>query len=524
MGIQGLLPLMKSIMVPIHIKELKGCTVAVDTYSWLHKGALSCSKDLCLGLPTSRHVDYCMHRVNLLRHYGVKPILVFDGGLLPMKSDEEVKRSRARKENLERAVEHESAGNSAAAYDCYQKAVDISPSVARELIEVLKEENVDYIVAPYEADAQMAFLSINNLVEAIITEDSDLIPFGCSRKFKNYDKVLLTHLMLSIQKSDIPIGLASLEARRNLKVARAIPKHSQLRQEPAPSMRNHSSEPSCMGEAAICTMNCSPGSPTGSQKLLDVLPLKVPVEACITATETNLSGFPHRVDQKARSISKENLYSSEPTANLQQSCDDVAKPSMSISRNHESISALDAVADRAGKRKVVRSRFFKSNILDKNDHDREKTKSDAEEGGDIAPFTYASLKQHKDDHVYESAKSVVEKQDQNMTLRNNDADSNDIPENNGSSMETDNKEVNFGCDISHLSRYSDISEKSMERFVSVISSFRYMGSGSRASGLRAPLKDVRNTCAVRSPTVPMDLSKYAYIPNTRKAASAGRKK
>lgn len=41
-----------------------------------------------------RHVEYCMHRVNLLRHCGVKPILVFDGGLLPMKGEQENKRAR----------------------------------------------------------------------------------------------------------------------------------------------------------------------------------------------------------------------------------------------------------------------------------------------------------------------------------------------------------------------------------------------------------------------------------------------
>lgn len=63
---------------------------------------------------------------------------------------------------------------------------------------------------------------------------------------------------------------------------------------------------------------------------------------------------------------------------------------------------------------------------------------------------------------------------------------------------TDKKtEGKFGSDISHLGRYSDIAEKSMENFVSVISSFRFASSGSRASGLRAPLKDVRNTCTNR---------------------------
>lgn len=105
-----------------------------------------------------------------------------------MKSEQEVKRARSRKKNLERAREHEAAGNSRAAYECYQKAVDITPKIASELIQVLKREKVDYIVAPYEADAQMAFLSVNKLVDAVITEDSDLIPFGCSRIIFKMDK------------------------------------------------------------------------------------------------------------------------------------------------------------------------------------------------------------------------------------------------------------------------------------------------------------------------------------------------
>lgn len=55
----------------------------------------------------------------------------------------------------------------------------------------------------------------------------------------------------------------------------------------------------------------------------------------------------------------------------------------------------------------------------------------------------------------------------------------------------------FGANISHLDQYSNIAEKSLERFVSVINSFRFTTSGSRASGLRAPLKNVQNTCANR---------------------------
>ena len=46
--------------------------------------------------------------------------------------------NRSRKENLAHAIEHESNGNNASAYECYQKAVDISPSVAYELIQVIR--------------------------------------------------------------------------------------------------------------------------------------------------------------------------------------------------------------------------------------------------------------------------------------------------------------------------------------------------------------------------------------------------
>jgi exonuclease 1 len=58
-------------------------------------------------------------------------------------------------------------------------------------------------------------------------------------------------------------------------------------------------------------------------------------------------------------------------------------------------------------------------------------------------------------------------------------------------------EGKFGCDVSHVNKYAGIAEKSMEKFASLISSFRYNPSGSHASGLRAPLKEVQNTRSMR---------------------------
>lgn len=49
------------------------------------------------------------------------------------------------------------------------------------LMQELKVQGVQFIVAPYEADAQMAYLARRGDVQLVITEDSDLLAYGCPR-------------------------------------------------------------------------------------------------------------------------------------------------------------------------------------------------------------------------------------------------------------------------------------------------------------------------------------------------------
>ena len=41
--------------------------------------------------------------------------------------------------------------------------------------------NIEFIVAPYEADAQLTYLYKEHIVDVVITEDSDLLAFGCEK-------------------------------------------------------------------------------------------------------------------------------------------------------------------------------------------------------------------------------------------------------------------------------------------------------------------------------------------------------
>ena len=119
-----------------------------------------------------------MHRVRMLQHFGVTPYLVFDGDYLPSKAATEAARAKRREESRSAGLELHRLGKVSQAYLELQKAVDVSPEMARQLIDELKRSDVQFVVAPYEADVQLAFLEREGHISAIISEDSDMLVFG----------------------------------------------------------------------------------------------------------------------------------------------------------------------------------------------------------------------------------------------------------------------------------------------------------------------------------------------------------
>ncbi|GKZ73059.1 Rad2 nuclease [Aspergillus niger] len=188
MGIKGLHGLLKSIQKPCHLKKFSGQTLGIDAYGWLHRGTVACAVDLVLERPTRKHIDFVLNRVRMLLYFGVTPYLVFDGDELPSKAGTEVERQKRRQDSKALGLELQRKGRIAEAYQELQKAVDVTPLMARELIEELKKIDVQYVVAPYEADAQLAYLERQGVISGIISEDSDLLVFGAKRLLSKLDQ------------------------------------------------------------------------------------------------------------------------------------------------------------------------------------------------------------------------------------------------------------------------------------------------------------------------------------------------
>ena len=74
-------------------------------------------------------------------------------------------------------------------------------------MQALRAEAVSYVVAPYEADAQLAYLERVGVVDGILTEDSDLLVFGCKTVLFKLDPVAST--VISISRKDFGSVTAS---------------------------------------------------------------------------------------------------------------------------------------------------------------------------------------------------------------------------------------------------------------------------------------------------------------------------
>lgn len=185
---------------------------------------------------------------------------------------------------------------------------------------------------------------------------------------------------------------------------------------------------------------------------------------------------------------------------LRQPRQPIHKPCLGLHKEHELTNIQDKVERKTKevKRKVVvRSSYFQQKQVEKNacDEKQEQLSSDifvderknGISGGDLcnSHLKNKDLKRKAslNDNTQNENLQARQMHPTSSTYDNGCSDHNvDVP-----FKEDSVEEEKFGINISHLGHYSEIAEKSLERFASVISAFKYT-PGSRVSGLHAPLR------------------------------------
>lgn len=179
MGITGLISQVEKASTSVHVSRLRGSVCVVDANGWLHRASYGCAEDLYYGRPTDQYVRFCLKRLQIVIDAGIKPIMVFDGQRLPAKEVTHKNRQSLRHEKRQKVEQLLADGRASKAKELMRNCVEVTPEMAKNLINALRSKDIDFVVAPFEADAQMAYLVNNGFADFVITEDSDLLVYNC---------------------------------------------------------------------------------------------------------------------------------------------------------------------------------------------------------------------------------------------------------------------------------------------------------------------------------------------------------
>lgn len=151
MGINNIFKFIRPILLRSRVQTYRGKIFAVDMSCYIHKAIHHYPKHM-------KHLDVYM---NLFRRIADHTFLVFDG-----------KSPKIKAQVLEERLKHKNKYHS----------TNRTPDIYREIIEKYKmDEKFTLVVAPQESDPQLAYMSLKGKVDYLITEDSDLIVYGCDK-------------------------------------------------------------------------------------------------------------------------------------------------------------------------------------------------------------------------------------------------------------------------------------------------------------------------------------------------------
>ncbi|CAJ0557845.1 unnamed protein product, partial [Mesorhabditis spiculigera] len=182
MGIGGLLPFVKPACKEGHISEIAGKSVAIDASCLLHRGLFGCMDKVATGVDTNFFIYYVRGFIEELLKQKCHVVMVFDGRRLPAKREVNDQRREQRERYLAQGHALMKEGKQDEASENFKRATHITKEMVDDCIRSFRKmRNVDVVVSPYESDAQLAFLSLEGIVDYVITQDSDLIVFGCHK-------------------------------------------------------------------------------------------------------------------------------------------------------------------------------------------------------------------------------------------------------------------------------------------------------------------------------------------------------
>lgn len=190
MGIKNLFPLIRrytpSAIKYKNITDYRNTTIAIDTNLMIYKmvyairkhGTDIKNKDIIV-----THIHALLLKLNAFRRYDITPVFVFDNVMPSIKSKTMDARNKFRKDMKHR---YDKATTEDEKKRYYYLKSSITYDEISECMELIKLFGYTIIIAPLEADPQLAYMSKTKIVDYVVTDDMDILLFGGINILKNF--------------------------------------------------------------------------------------------------------------------------------------------------------------------------------------------------------------------------------------------------------------------------------------------------------------------------------------------------
>ncbi|MFH7903080.1 MAG: flap endonuclease-1 [Candidatus Aenigmatarchaeota archaeon] len=190
MGFAEIRNLLEGCIKEVEISQLSGKIIAIDAFNAIYQFLTAIRQEDGTPLMDSKgritsHLSGLFYRTKRLIENGIKPVYVFDGKNPEFKKKEiEIREEIKRKleEKYKKAIE---LGIKSEMKKYSVGTVKLTPEIIEESKMLLEAMGVPYIQAPSEADAQLAKLVNDNVVDFASTQDYDILLFGAKRSIRN---------------------------------------------------------------------------------------------------------------------------------------------------------------------------------------------------------------------------------------------------------------------------------------------------------------------------------------------------
>lgn len=186
MGIKNLFSNLRSLSVERPLSDFAHKRVGIDGNGWIfqiyHSQHMS---DMEASTPGMLRI--LEQRLRLLERNQIEPLFVFDGNKLPCKSQmNQVREDRRAHYSKQTAKGGAEALDVETLEKFHRYSEYASESFLSLFLDFLAFRSVKFMVAPYEADSQLTWLFLNGKIDLVVSEDSDLVAFGCTEILRKF--------------------------------------------------------------------------------------------------------------------------------------------------------------------------------------------------------------------------------------------------------------------------------------------------------------------------------------------------